>query len=220
MTKENLIWLTKEVYRLTLLFPKKEPLRYKMRELADDILADSLRITNQYEYTNRNNPSTKKTETGSLQVLKDLEVLDSFFEVAKDQNWVRPAELLAIQREYANLRGELEKPSAIEKTKEKVEVLPRQSVQVRQEMPSQAPQVLNQLASQTLAKNGLNQRQEMILEFLREQGNAQVWQIKQILPDISKRTLRRDFERMLGQGVIERVGEKNDTFYQIKALQL
>jgi len=40
MNKENLTQITNELYRLTLLFPKKEPLRYKMRELADDILAN------------------------------------------------------------------------------------------------------------------------------------------------------------------------------------
>ena len=45
MNKDFLLKITNELYRLTLLFPKKEPLRYKMRELADDILAQSLRIT-------------------------------------------------------------------------------------------------------------------------------------------------------------------------------
>jgi len=53
MDPNHLLQITNELYRLTLLFPKKEPLRYKMRELADDILADSLRITNQYEYTDK-----------------------------------------------------------------------------------------------------------------------------------------------------------------------
>ena len=42
MDKVFLIQLTKNLYQLTLLFPKKEPLRYKMRELADEILANCL----------------------------------------------------------------------------------------------------------------------------------------------------------------------------------
>ena len=42
MNKDFLIQLTNDLYKLTLLFPKKEPLRYKMRELADEILANSL----------------------------------------------------------------------------------------------------------------------------------------------------------------------------------
>jgi len=60
------------------------------------------------------------------------------------------------------------------------------------------------------------ERQEKILSFLRENGRVQVWQIKQLFPEISKRTLRRDFEKMTGEGVLERIGEKNDTFYQLK----
>jgi len=45
MEKKFLLQFTNELYRLTLLFPKKEPLRYKMRELADDILANFLAET-------------------------------------------------------------------------------------------------------------------------------------------------------------------------------
>ncbi len=39
------------------------------------------------------------------------------------------------------------------------------------------------------------------------------------MPDITKRTLRRDFEYMLSQGLIKRIGERNDTFYQIEVDQ-
>ena len=175
MNKEFLIQLTQELYRLTLLFPKKEPLRYKMRELADTVLANFL------------------TETWSLSV--DLEVLDSYFEVAKAQNWVSSSEILAIQKEYANLREELKKVEPERKQEEAKESL---SVPFPQE------------------RGGVNERQEKILAFLRENGRVQVWQVKQILPEVSKRTLRRDFEYMLNQGIVERMGERNNTFYQIK----
>ena len=41
---------------------------------------------------------------------------------------------------------------------------------------------------------------------------------KQVFPEVTKRTLRRDFEQMLGQGLVERIGERNNTFYQVKTL--
>ena len=75
MNKDFLIELTNNLYRLTLLFPKKEPLRYKMRELADEILANSLRIAE----------NSKTVKNCSRPILEELEVLDSFFEVAKSQ---------------------------------------------------------------------------------------------------------------------------------------
>ncbi|MDO8743283.1 MAG: DeoR family transcriptional regulator, partial [Candidatus Azambacteria bacterium] len=155
-----LIELTSNLYRLTLLFPKKEPLRYKMRELATNILA-------------------KANE-------EDLEVLNSFFEVAKAQSWVSQQDILNLQAEYSKLRGE--------------ETAPNVSIPLpfRQNL------------------NGQDNRQEKIIEFLKEIGRVKVWEVKQIFPYVSKRTLRRDFESMLNQGVIERMGERNETFYQLK----
>ena len=171
MNKDYLIKLTHNLYRLTLLFPKKEPLRYKMRELADDILANS--INNQHR----------------VLIKKNLEVLDGFFEVAKSQNWVSQKEILNLQQEYSKLKDELGKLS-----------------QVR---PVEANQ------DQTLASS-MNERQEKILAFLKEKGRAQVWQVKELFPEVSKRTLRRDFEFLLKQGKIERIGERNETSYQLR----
>jgi hypothetical protein len=177
MDKKYILQITNNLYRLTLLFPKKEPLRYKMRELADDILA---------HFFNNQHP----------ELVKDLEVLDSFFEVAKSQKWVKKEELLNLQQEYIKLKEDLEKS-----TIQNVEV---QDVEVR---PPQIPQLIPGPGKE------INQRQEKILAFLRENGKAQVWQVKQILPEVSKRTLRRDFEFLLKQGKIERIGERNETFY-------
>jgi len=174
MTREFLVQLTNNLYRLTLLFPKKEPLRYKIREVADEILV---------------NPTEK-----------DIETLGNFLEVALAQNWVSPSEILAIKGMYDSLRGELDSVNHKKKgnpVTEAVEVKPQQAI-VGVVLP---------------------ERQEKILDFLRENGRAQVWQIKQVMPDVSKRTLRRDFEHLLKEGTIERIGERNDTFYQLKTIQ-
>ena len=189
LNKNFLIQLTNNFYRLTLLFPKKEPLRYKMRELADDILA---------HFFNNQHP----------ELVKKLEVLDGFFEVAKSQNWVSPQEILNLQKEYSKLKEDLEKSEIRD-----VEVEPQPIPQNDGLQPSHHPP-----ASEPLDRISINQRQEKILEFLKENGRAQVWQIKQILPEVTKRTLRRDFEFLLKQDKIERIGERNATFYQLRSL--
>jgi predicted HTH transcriptional regulator len=169
MGKDFFIKLTNDLYKLTLLFPKKEPLRYKMRELADEILIK---------------PSSKS-----------LEALNSFFEIAKNQNWVSPSDILKIQAEYDNLMKELEGNKVVTaefKTNEKETMV----------------------GSET--QSFLSQRHEKIMSLLKENSQAQVWQVKQFFPEVSKRTLRRDLEYLLKQGMIERIGERNDTFYQIK----
>jgi len=122
-------------------------------------------------------------------VLDDLEVLDGFFEVAKAQNWVQAVDVLRIQEEYNRIKAEIKKI-----TREPAGVRPESDPRVR--LP--------------------NLRQEKILAILKENGQAQVWQVKQVFPEVSKRTLRRDFEFLLKQGKIERIGERNNTFYRLK----
>ena len=173
MTREFLVQLTNNLYRLTLLFPKKEPLRYKIREVADEILV---------------NPTEK-----------DIETLGTFLEVALAQNWVSPSEILAIKGMYDNLKSS-----------------PKESVP---EVIKESIQQSGEGYLQPVIDKHLPERQGKILDFLRENGRAQVWQIKQVMPDISKRTLRRDFEHLLKEGTIKRIGERNDTFYQLKTIQ-
>ncbi len=188
MNKDYLIQLTNSLYHLTLLFPKKEPLRYKMREMVDDILADLILLS-------QNSQKHHQSEKSAIAEISDrvvgaLAILDGFFEVAKTQNWVSPVEILRIQEEYNRIKVEIKKISKhppAKETAESVEVKPLQ-----------------------------NLRQEKILEILKEKGKVQVWEIKQVFPEVSKRTLRRDFKSLLKQGIIERIGKRNETFYQLK----
>jgi hypothetical protein len=196
MDKQRILNLTKIVYKLTLLFPKKEPLRYKMREVADNILEDFI------SGVNNGNPKNIAFS------LKHLEIMDSFFEVAKAQNWIRKDWLLEVQKEYANLKQEIEVSKSRTRFDNNTNSSPRE--------------IINNSSEVSFTNNpkkeqkSISERHKMILAFLREQGRAQVWQIKEILPEVTKRTLRRDFEALLKQGLIERIGEKNNTFYQIK----
>jgi DNA-binding transcriptional ArsR family regulator len=193
MDKEYFIQLTKNLYHLTLLFPKKEPLRYKMRELVDEILANLLSILE---------GNFHKSGNFVVEIEKDLEVLDSYFEVAIDQNWVRPEDVLEIQKEYSNIKEEIE---SVEKEERTIPILP----------------ILGNINKKPVESDNdfINERQQKILDILREKGKTQVGQLVSVFPQISKRTLRRDFRSLLKRGLIERIGEKNYTFYQVKAIE-
>jgi len=209
MNKDYLIKLTHNLYRLTLLFPKKEPLRYKMRELADDILADLILSSDRGSASSvlaedRPLPKLKKKEEGANSIISQLEVLDSFFEVAKNQNWVSPHDILNLQEEYSKLKEELKNRRSTPPLIKNTQVGP---VQVSS---------LNEQQQKILDSNPSTARQGKILEYLKEKGKTQVWEMKQIFPEVSKRTLRRDFEFLLKQGKIERIGERNETSYQLR----
>lgn len=191
MDKDSLIKLTTILYQLTVLFPKKEPLRYKIREVGNDILASFV---------------------CARPVSESLEVLQGFLEIAKAQNWVSPSQVLNLQSEYSKLEEALkvaENSAEAEKA-------------VKQERPAALTVSLADPLSQSLDRengsSGQENRQGKIIEFLKENGQAQVWQLKQVFPEVSKRTLRRDFEDLLEQGRVERIGERNDTFYRVKII--
>ena len=212
MEKKFLLQITNELYRLTLLFPKKEPLRYKMRELADEILANSLRIMNQYKAGLR-----EAIPQGDCfpRILEDLEVLDSFFEVAKAQNWVSPAEALKLQQEYSKLKENL-------KTQANSAPVAQIRNVKRKDLVALSPRSGGDCGenSQTVPfGERVNGRQQKILEILKEREKAQVWEIKKFFPEVAKRTLRRDFEFLLQEGAVERIGERNDTFYKLKSIE-
>lgn len=181
MDNDYLLQITNELYKLTLLFPKKEPLRYKMRELADEILAS---------FVSSNSAAFKN-------IPQKLDVLHSFFELAKNQNWVKIEEVSKLQGDYGKLIEILGQEGAVRHAVLK----PKEKEEITEEAILKSPSI--------------NERERRIMEFLREKGRAQVWELKEVFPDVSKRTLRRDFRSLLKQGMITRMGERNETFYQL-----
>lgn len=172
MNGKKIVQLTKELYHLTLLFPKKEPLRQKMRALANDVLAHFISLSQ------RQNNEKKKLEVGR-KLGEELQILDSFFQLAKSQNWLKDSQLSSLQKRYQLLKKYL-------------------------------PNFSFSFSPLTAA-----QRRKRILEFLRKEKKVQVWQIGAALPQVSKRTIRRDLSSLLKKGIIKRIGQGNTTFYQL-----
>lgn len=193
MEKEEILKITNELYRLTLFFPKKEPLRYKMRELGNEILALFLTSENPQEQN---------------QLISKLEILDAFFDVVRAQNWVKPVDLLNLQLQYQKLKSQIKTSLS----------LPLNFVSRTQSFFQKSEEKTFSQKEKTdfQISPSAEARQQKILEILKQKGKVQVWEIKQIFPEVSKRTLRRDFVSLLKRGLVERVGERNITFYRLK----
>ncbi len=183
MDKEYLIKITNDLYRLTLLFPKKEPLRYKMRELADNILTNIMIIIEGDE---------KGYKDASFQIKKDIEPLDIFFEIAKDQNWTSLDAVVEIQEKYQVIKEEIDNF---------IDNLEQETVTVERAVISDKP--------------SLNNRQKKIVDLLKKKDKIQVNEVQEFLPDVTKRTLRRDFDALIKKGVLKRMGKANLTFYAL-----
>lgn len=83
--------LAKDIYRLTILFPVKEPLRYKLREVCDDVVAEIILEKNDYFASIRRN----------------LELIYSYLDIALEQNWVSPARIGQMKDNYGLAAREL-----------------------------------------------------------------------------------------------------------------
>jgi Fic family protein len=229
MDKDKLIEITNKVYKITLLFPKKEPLRYKIREIADNVLSNFVYRQSLQNLNPGNFASNREIQNkDSIFLLeKNLEILKSYFEVAKWQNWVSYFDILEIQDEYDKIQYSLKKEiQAIEKEKSdllKEDVLIENKAE---DFDKEINKEINKETSENLAsnvvlakekENKLDPRKTKILNFLKKRENTQVQDIKKIFPSVSKRTIRRDFVQLLDQGLVRKIGDKNNTFYQLIA---
>jgi hypothetical protein len=188
MDKEFIIDLTRRVYRQTLLFPKKEPLRYKLREVADDILSEMV------EWNIAGGGNIRKKDI-AFEVEKNLEIIKTYFGLIKWQNWVSYFDIIKLEDDYLILgerfREELELEEEIKKSKDVVEEIEKPGKEI------------------------LDIRKQKILDILKDKERIQVKEIKEIMPKVSKRTIRRDFDTLLKTGLVSRVGENNNTFYKL-----
>lgn len=183
MDREYLIAITNEAYHITLLFPKKDPLRYKVREVANEVMADLLTMF-----------KDKPTNILIDRVEKNCILMDSFLEVAKKQEWVDKGSINDVQEGYKVIGEEV------------VKLKPRMVIQENKRIEKEKP---------SKPSTSLNSRQKKILDILKEKNSAQVKDIQEVFPDTTKRTLRRDFEALLASELVERVGERSETFYRL-----
>ena len=204
MTRDYLIKLTVALYKVTDLFPEKEPLKYQIREKANQILAILL----------GENPQIDSSE--KEQLLKNLTALFGYFKIAKTQNWVNNQNLEVLEKEYSKLREKYlvtfqEYPSYIEKrpkTPEKKQspIEKRKNVQIRQK-------------KRASGKISPKERKEKILNLLAYKKSLTLSEIKSIFFQVSPRTIRRDMEELIKQGIVarRRKGQKDVVYTLTKS---
>jgi len=235
MDKENILRLTNEIYKLTLLFPKREPLRYKLREAGTDLLVEIVSWNKEgFSNASKNLIST---------IEQKLEVLKTFFALAKEQNWVKEQAILDLIKEYQKVEEEMAVILTVQKIEfpnrtielpnrgleEKIEVKeqekPRQEEKQEPKEPEpviclpafgfgldkQEPGVMKQESDIKLDK-----RQKKVLKILQEKKEVQIGQLSKKFPQVSRRTLLRDLEKLSQLGFVARQGDGRGVYYRFQ----
>lgn len=137
------------------------------------------------------NPITVEQKKNILpRTLREIEAVQNLLNQQKNARNIDPRNFLVLEREYAKI------PSIL------MGHLESHKDQQEQESPKQTA--------------ALSRRQKKIVEVLGQKGKVQVWELRQALPEVTKRTLRRDLDNLMEQGVVEREGEWNSVAYRLK----
>jgi len=108
MNIEEIIKLTNAVYKVTNLFPAKDPLKIAIRKEALDVLFFSILVAKGIDPKSKGN------------VFTSLKLLEAYFQISSKQNWVDERNFEILQAEYDKVKQlfeELSKKSKPEKKK-------------------------------------------------------------------------------------------------------
>jgi len=201
MNRNFFVRLAFAAHRVADALPQEEQIVQEIRDAANTILADLILLTDKEAVR------AEKKRDLLFGLERQIDILLVYLGKAKKEGWVNPENFSVLEEEYGNIRDLLEIFEDVPRpqgAKEK-EAKEPQKIEKNEEKPSL-------IEDRTL----LSQRQKRIIEFLRVKENAQVWELQKVLPEVTKRTLRRDLDELLQKNLVERKGEWNAVSYELK----
>ena len=189
--KDKIVKLTNAVYNLLEYFPESDPLKNKAKEKALAIMENLSLVFADEGWVSLKDYFSGDREKAKLQTLEDIGILLNCLRLAKLQGWINGVSFLIIFNEYEQIKKKIGLPvidPVFEETKKPCE---------------------------TRSRTELTARQSKIIDFLQQNQKAQVMDLMTVLPDVTKRTIRRDLDELLRMGKVAREGEFNQVLYKI-----
>lgn len=204
--EEAIITLTNASYKVIEFFPEADPLKHRSKDRALSIMDAIIHLKGTDGW------ASLQKEKIKADVLQDIDVLIGYFWLAKSQGWLSPMNYFIISQEYEKLKKGLHKQPEFTKK------IPFGLQMPEPKLPDANMSVNNQqLIEKAETPAELSERQAKILDFLKTNKQAQVMDLEKILNGVTKRTIRRDLDDLLGSGKIVRKGEFNQVSYEIQA---
>jgi len=227
--EEKFLKLTNVVYKVLEFFPESDPLKNRAKDKAL-IIMDNLVLVNE-----TSGWASFQKEKIKVQLLEDIEILLGYLWIGKTQKWLNSVNYLIIANEYEKIKKELGLiiGPTIESIQESDKILEEHfdqpvTTSVQQdliELSDTEPNITDNPEFDDKEGDILNDdnvdlpvkinRQKIILEYLSKNKRAQVMALQTVLPDVTKRTIRRDLDELLESGKIVRTGGFNQVSYQL-----
>lgn len=192
--QENFIKVINATYKVLGFFPETEPLRNRAKDKVLSILEMFTLV------------SLQKTEqVGEL--VKEIEILESYLRLGQYQGWIDHVNFLILKKEYDAIKLQMAQKLISTKSEVPRQIAPLPPAKKQEVTESPLPKEENQ--------EQFSLRQEKILNMLSQKEKLQVADIIKEIPDVTKRTLRRDLDDLLKKGKVIRAGEWNQVFYRL-----
>lgn len=218
MTNDKFLKLTNTVYKILEFFPESDPLKNRAKDKALVIMEHLILINETSGW------ASFQKEKIKVQLLEDIDILLGYFWIGKSQGWLNSINYLIIANEYEKIR------STIEPITELTQKLPginnsfvlQENTVLEEVKELESTQESNDVVlnntddkKEQATEYFLSDRHKNILKFLSQNEKAQVMDLQKILPDVTKRTIRRDLDDLMKLGKIIRSGDFNQVFYKI-----
>ena len=201
--EENFVKIVNATYKLLDFFPDSDPLKNKAKEKALAVLEGLTLISSAEGW------ASLRKEKATAQLLDDIEILETYLKLGKYQGWIDNINFLIITKEYSSIRDRIYLPKG--PIRNNLEVI-SSVLDNKKELGSQSSHLGVEVKDKI--PEDYSDRQRKILLMLSEKEKVQVSDIIKEIPNITKRTIRRDLDYLLKKGEIIRIGEFNQVFYQ------
>ena len=201
--------LTVAVYKITQYIPDQEPIRWQLRDLANQALLDlaSVSAGSYLLYQSASKAS------GLISGLCHL------CEVARSAGGFSEMNFSILRDEYFSLKNELEGGLKIELPSfKKSEIFQAEQQNLPIISQGHLKDKINpdkgQISQSNLSAK-FQARREAIIKFLRRRGSSEVAEIVKALPGIGEKTIQRNLKELIGAGKVRRFGERRWSRYSL-----
>jgi hypothetical protein len=194
--KDKIKKLTEALYRVTDLYPDREPLKWTLRELSLDIYANIMSIM-----------SNKKSKPlkDNLDSMSDI---INILELASLGGFISDINFGILKREYVGLKSWLE-------NKKEESILEIKTEQEKPALVQNNKKTIGHSNGHSIGHKGQNERKQKIYDFLKREGEKTTKEIALNFEDISEKSIQRDLLEMVKSGELRAEGEKRWRIYSV-----
>lgn len=204
--------LTVAVYKITQYISDQEPIKWQLRDVANQVLLNLASVNARSYLLYQNTPKANFLISG----------LCHLCEVAKSAGGFSQMNFSILKDEYlllkSQLEGEFETITGFKKN-EFVPKIPETSENLRLE-PFPQGHLKDKNSSLALGPdkgygNKGQGRKEAIIKLLRRRGESEIKDINKALPEIGEKTIQRDLRELVETGKIKRLGQRRWSRYSL-----